>query len=303
MRPRIGAFDVSNETALAVVDFTTGQVDIIRNQIAKGATPDELSLFLEVCKLTGLNPFMRQIYAIKRGGQMTIQTGIDGYRLVAARTGQLAGIDDPTYDTETEQHPNRATVTVWRFVNGHRVPFTATARWTEYSQQGGLWGKMPYLMLGKCAEALALRKAFPAELSGVYTGEEMQQADADYPPHTYVESTPTSVPVAKQPAPTPISRAQSAAKPLPKWPELRQRAREAGMTDENQWLALLKHETGKADPRSFTDADKRVMLLAVERMEREAREPEFTFEADDSLTPDPEQPHDLSTMPVGQIGA
>lgn len=199
----------SPSTALATIaaesSFSPAQVDLLRSQIAPGATDDQLALFLEVCRGVGLNPFMRQIYAVFRNAstkgkdgewdtekRMTIQTGIDGYRLLAARTGQLAGIDDAIYDTEDADHPNKATVTVYRFIAGQRVAFTATARWNEYVQTKDeyvngkktgnkvpteMWAKMPYLMLAKCAEALALRKAFPAELSGVYTHEEMGQAD------------------------------------------------------------------------------------------------------------------------------
>lgn len=207
--------------------FTERQEAIIRTLIAPDVNNDEMALFLEVCRSTGLNPLMRQVYAIVRNKDdekkraMTIQTGIDGYRLLAARTGALAGIDDPVYDTEDGKHPNRATVTVYRLISGQRVPFTATARWREYAaltkdgQPVAMWAKMPWLMLGKCSEALALRRAFPAELSGVYTGEEMAQADN--PPLPYVESEPTrpQTPArppapaasAKRPAPAPVAPA------------------------------------------------------------------------------------------------
>jgi hypothetical protein len=122
---------------------------------------------------------------------MSIQTGIDGYRLIADRTGQYAGSDDYTFDFNQTQYehmmggkkePTTATVTVHKIVQGHRVPFTATAAWNAYypgDKMGFMWKKMPHLMLGKCAEALALRKAFPAELSGVYTREEMEQAGGE----------------------------------------------------------------------------------------------------------------------------
>lgn len=163
--------------------WTRDQIELIRHTIAPGISLPELSLFAMVCKRTGLDPFTKQIYAIKRGDRMTVQTGIDGYRVLAVRTGELAGIDDAIYDTEDSDHPGRASVTVWRLVQGQRVPFTATARWNEYVQNDrngkptSMWSKMPYLMLAKCAESLALRKAFPAELSGIYTAEEMAQAD------------------------------------------------------------------------------------------------------------------------------
>ncbi len=177
---------------LTVIDrngFTEQQVALIKSTVAVGATDDELQLFMYVARKTGLDPFTRQIYALKRWSKalgrevMAIQTGIDGYRVVADRTDKLAGITDPTFDDDTKDHPNRATVTVKKAVAGTIADFTATARWTEYVQIGkdgkpmGMWVKMPYLMLGKCAEALALRKAFPADLSGVYTTEEMAQAD------------------------------------------------------------------------------------------------------------------------------
>lgn len=184
-------------TALAApataAGFTRDQIDLIKRTVADGTSDDELALFLEVCRSTGLNPFQKQIYAIMRDTynsktkrkepRMTIQTGIDGYRLMAARTGQHAGTDDAVFDTETAPAPTWARVTVRRLLAGGMVAeFTATARWREYAQTydgnpSGMWAKMPYQMLAKCAEAQALRKAFPAELSGVYTAEEMAQAD------------------------------------------------------------------------------------------------------------------------------
>lgn len=176
----------------SLVSYTPEQIELIKNTVAKGSTNDELQLFMAVAKRSGLDPFTKQIHFVKRRtfnartrqyeDMVAIQTGIDGYRAIAERSGSLAGIDDAVYDSETEQHPNKASVTVYRFLGGERVPFTASARWTEYAQQGKdgytrTWKNMPYLMLAKCAEALALRKAFPNDLSGLYTNEEMAQAD------------------------------------------------------------------------------------------------------------------------------
>ena len=121
----------------------------------------------------------------------TLQTGIDGLRLIADRTGRYAGSDDPEYGPtepyELSEHvdavlaPTWARVTVWKLLDGARYPFSAVARFTEYAPHGSekrtrMWRQMPFLMLGKVAEALALRKAFPAELSGIYGDEEMMQA-------------------------------------------------------------------------------------------------------------------------------
>lgn len=170
-------------TALAKIDEGSleSKVELIKRTVAVGATDDELALFMHQVKKTGLDPLARQIYFIKRQGKGTIQTGIDGYRLVAERTGNYAGNDDPVFqELEGAANPLKATVTVWKIVAGKRCPFTASAIWREYypgDAQGWAWKKMPHVMLGKVAEALALRKAFPAELSGVYTHDEMAQAE------------------------------------------------------------------------------------------------------------------------------
>jgi phage recombination protein Bet len=153
------------------------KVDLISRTIANGAPPLEFEMFIAMCNRTGLDPIAKQVYFIKRGDKWSAQTSIDGYRLIAERTGQYAGSDEPVYDDESGDHPGKASVTVWKLVGGQRVPFSASARWSEYKQDTSpMWKKMPYLMLGKCAESLALRKAFPQELSGIYTKEEMDQA-------------------------------------------------------------------------------------------------------------------------------
>jgi phage recombination protein Bet len=185
------------ETRLATPapEFSNDQIRLLGETVAKGCDQNELAFFLHVAKLKRLDPFTGQIHVVKRWDsslgkeKMTVQTGIDGYRVIAARTDDLAGIDDAIYDTEEEEHPNWAKVTVYRYGrNDDRIPYTATARWGEYVQMikdkttseyrpNRMWKTMPYLMLGKVAEALALRKAFPDELSGMYTNEEMDQAD------------------------------------------------------------------------------------------------------------------------------
>lgn len=157
--------------------WTPEQVALIKKTIAHNATDDELKMFLQYAAKTGLDPLSRQIYFNKRGGKAVFVTSIDGYRLIAARTGEHAGTDDTVFDNEKE--PNKATTTVYRIVQGQKVAFTASARWDEYCPTEGadhMWQKMPCTMLGKCSEGLALRKAFPNELSGTYTKEEMDQA-------------------------------------------------------------------------------------------------------------------------------
>lgn len=158
------------------------QIDLIKQTVAVGATDTELKLFLYTCQTRGLDPLLKQAYFIKRGGKGTIQVGIDGFRMKAAETGEYAGNDDAEFTGGTEKQPESARVTVYRLVQGIRCPFTATARWDEYVQKfngqvQGLWASMPHTMLAKCAESLALRKAFPAQLSGLYSPEEMAQAE------------------------------------------------------------------------------------------------------------------------------
>lgn len=173
--------------ALATIHegYSQDQISLIKQTVAKDATDLELALFLHQCNRAGLDPLAKQIHCVHRFNaktgkkEMSIQTSIDGYRLIADRTGQYAGNDDYEFD-DPEGQPKWAKSTVYKLVGGVRCPFSATARWSQYypgEKQGFMWGKMPHVMLGKCAEALALRKAFPAEMSGVYTREEMQQAD------------------------------------------------------------------------------------------------------------------------------
>jgi phage recombination protein Bet len=176
----------------SIASFTAQQLQMITDTIMKGATAEEVSFFAEVCKRAKLDPFRKQIHAVNRWDNQlqrkvwSYQTGIDGYRAIAHRTGVCAGIEEPKFlpADESTPHPTKATATVWKIVGGQRVPFTASARWDEYVQTtkdgkpNSMWSKMAYGQLGKCAEALALRKAFPEELGGIYTDVEMEQADS-----------------------------------------------------------------------------------------------------------------------------
>ncbi len=153
------------------------QLDLVKKTVANGATPAELQLYLYDCARQGVHPLDRLLHFTKRGGRYTPVTSIDLMRIRAAETGEYAGSDDAVFPHETDA----ATVTVWRIVHNIRCPFTATARWSEYypgDAGGTMWRKMPHTMLAKCAEALALRKGFPRQLSGLYASEEMDQADA-----------------------------------------------------------------------------------------------------------------------------
>lgn len=161
-----------------ISSLTEEQVNLLKRTICKEATNDELSLFLHACNRTKLDPFMKQIYAVQRGNVMTIQTGIDGYRLIAERTGNYMPGKEPSFAYDSNNYLVSATSYVKKMDSkGDWHEIACTAFLKEYEGNGMGWKKMPHIMLAKVAEAAALRKAFPADLSGFYTSEEMEQAD------------------------------------------------------------------------------------------------------------------------------
>ncbi|WP_449278027.1 RecT family recombinase [Leucobacter sp. GX24907] len=183
-------------------------------QMGLGDAPrGDIETFFHQAKRSGLDPFARQIYMIgrrsKQGNQWvtryTIQTSIDGFRVIRDRKGTFRGMEEHWCGSDgvwrdvwlEKEPPAAARITL--HIDGFVAPVTAVARYDEYvplkdNRPTGQWGKMPALMTSKVAEALALRKAYPQDYSGLYTSDEMAQAD----------NTPRQpLPPAAEPTPAP----------------------------------------------------------------------------------------------------
>lgn len=173
--------------------LTETDIDVLRKSKFKGFSDAEMNYAKSICHHLQLNPLLNQLHFVKRRMKnefdqyieiVSLQIGIDGFRLLANRAGGYAGSDDTVFEYEendtAKKIPKKASVTIYRIVQGIRCSFTASARWSEYlpnEKNRMMWNKMPHTMLGKCAEALALRKGFPAELSALRSEEEMDQAE------------------------------------------------------------------------------------------------------------------------------
>ena len=209
MSTAVAAFE-THDTALSIRDdqqeFTTNQLAALSQLGVANAPRAQSAVFFHQAVRSGLDPFAKQIYMIGRNSKefdpqtrqerwvtkYTIQTGIDGYRLIARRAADRAG-DELRYGETLwcgpdgvwhdvwvyDRNPTAAKVTVFRA----GCPFTHVSVWSEYVQNksgGGpnaMWSRMPSNQLAKTAEAGALRKAFPLDMSGVYTDDEMPDVE------------------------------------------------------------------------------------------------------------------------------
>jgi phage recombination protein Bet len=166
-------------------EFTEQQQKMILTSFLNGAPPAEATVLLELARIRRLNPITRQIHFVKRWDSQkkmeiwAAQVGIDGFRAIAERTGLYDGQDEPEFEYDDKKQLKLCRVKVWRKDWGRAS--VGVAHFSEYVQltkEGGpnvMWRTKPHIMLAKCAEALAFRKAFPDDTSGLYAPEEIEE--------------------------------------------------------------------------------------------------------------------------------
>lgn len=214
MTDKLQKIQVGSHELSTMVDFGAlpqEKLELLKRTFCAGTTNDQFQLFLNVCTVRRLNPFAREIYAVvrntKAGPVMSIQTGIDGFYSIAQESPEYdshqtfwCGEDGEWKETWGEGYPFAARCNAW--LKNRTRPVTAVAHWSEYAQYfkngktgqtylGEMWSKYPRRMIEKCAEALALRKAFPRRLGGIHVPEEfnesVRESVIEAPPDTSVE--------------------------------------------------------------------------------------------------------------------
>lgn len=164
----IKSFDTS------VIDYSSAEVvKTLQNTVAQGTSPEEFAVFVGYCKATGLNPLKKEVWCIKAGGRLQIMTGINGYWQIANSHESYDGMEGPDFEYDDKGRPVSCSVKVYR--KDRRFPAVGVAFLEEDSGQSPVWKQRPRVMLQKVAETRALRKAFPQELNGTYTAEEMPE--------------------------------------------------------------------------------------------------------------------------------
>ncbi len=187
-------------TDLTQYEWKPEEMKLLKNTVARGQdlSDSEFLLLGYVSKLSGLDPFLKQIYPVKFYSKtanakiLTFLTSIEGYRLIAERTNRYAGRDEYMFDEglslyqmleAKRQTPHTATATVYKIMNKERYPTCHSVRWTEFypsdEHKQWMWNKMKFNQIGKCAEAGALRAAFPNNFKGIYVDVEFDQSNAD----------------------------------------------------------------------------------------------------------------------------
>ena len=282
------------QPALAVFQPTPEQTKMIRDTFANGAPEGEFRVLMEIAKARNLNPLLRQVWFVKRWDSQkrcevwAVQVSIDGLRAIADRTGKYDGQDEPEFE-EKDGAIKLCRVKVYR--KDVVRAFVGTAYWSEYAattKEGKLtqmWANKPHIMLAKCAEALAFRKAFPEDSAGLYVAEEMPET---------LDVTPVAVKTAQQekaesrgkaimakaaalmPEPPPPVEAsfQIGVKPgdaKKPWPAIQILFAAAGYENAREVAERVKVITGKEHSKDLTAED--VAKVETALLPREPPEP------------------------------
>jgi len=159
-----------NLPSVTTQNWNAEMIATLKQTVAQGATDAEFAMFREICNASGLNPFKREVWFIKSGGRAQIMTGIHGFFAIANKNPSYDGME---IDVEMNAHGAvvKAVAKVYR--KDRKFPSTGIALMSEYGKDTGVWRSFPSHMLMKCAKAIALREAFPQEINGLYTEEEM----------------------------------------------------------------------------------------------------------------------------------
>lgn len=178
--------------ARPLIEFTQEQEKMIRDTFANGASPSEFEMLMAVARMRGLNPITKQIHFVKRWDSMrnahvwAYQVSIDALRGMAEETGLCDGQDEPEFEFDAKGQLVSVKVRVYR--KDRSRPYVGVCYLSEFVQTtkngtpNSMWATKPRHMLAKCAEALALRKAFPEKTGGLYTDDEMPQDERDVTP-------------------------------------------------------------------------------------------------------------------------
>lgn len=159
--------------------YSNSDLQALRKQYAEKLNDEQFRLYVLMCNRLALDPGRKHIYGIIRGGKLSIEVAIDGFRYIADRTDRYSpGNEDPIYDKNGKLIG--AKVWVKKLVKNYMSEFYCIAFFDEYKPKNNdfMWIEKPFAMIAKCAEARALRKAFPNEFCGIYCREEMQYADS-----------------------------------------------------------------------------------------------------------------------------
>lgn len=144
-------------------------INTLKDTVCKGATNAQFRMFAEVCKATGLSPWLREIWFVPGVGVMA---GRDGYLRVANENPMFDGMETKV-ERDAQSKPVKATCSVWRKDRSH--PITCEAYFNEYKKAGNVWQTYPSAMISKVAEVLALKRSF--SINGVVTEEEMGEQE------------------------------------------------------------------------------------------------------------------------------